>query len=141
MGKRSAQLSMFIFFAITLIAPFVLAEDVPLITKEQLVAMLGKPDLVILDVRLGSDYFSSDLKIKRSVRLNMGGPICGTALVYPKSNTFVIYCASANEERSIINAKHLIETHQEDGFTKNNVLVLKGGWEQWLKANLPTENK
>lgn len=112
-----------------------------MVTKEQLVAMLGKPDLVLLDVRLGSDYFSSDLKIKGAVRPDMGGPICGTALTYPKENTFVIYCASANEERSIIGAKHLIEKHQADGFSKDNVLVLKGGWDEWLKAGLPTEDK
>jgi 3-mercaptopyruvate sulfurtransferase SseA len=42
---------------------------------------------------------------------------------------------------SIANAGHLIDFHQADGFNKTNVFVLKGGWEEWVKAGYPTEKK
>lgn len=101
--------------------------------------MLGNPDLVIFDVRLGSDYFSSDLKIKGAVRPDMGTHITITVFTYPKGKTFVFYCASPNEERSVYNVKYLIERYRTEGYTK--AYVLKGGWEEWLKANYPTEKK
>ncbi len=91
------------------------------------------PDLVILDVRLGSDYFSSDLKIEGAHR-----PTYGTYHIVPpqySGKTIVIYSGSLNEGTSISNAQILIEK----GYTK--VYVLKGGWEEWFKAGYPTEKK
>jgi rhodanese-related sulfurtransferase len=128
----------FIFLTIGLFATFALSANVPMMTKEELKAMLGNPDLVILDFRLGSDYFSSDSKIKGAARIlgNCSGDIVG---LYPKGKTFVFYCASPNEVTSAGNLKHLIEVHRTEGYT--NVFVPKGGWEEWLKANYPTEKK
>jgi rhodanese-related sulfurtransferase len=57
-------------------------------------------------------------------------------LSYSKGTTFVVYCASSNEERSAINVNEVISKGR-DGYTK--VYVLKGGWEEWLKAGYPTE--
>ena len=139
MKKKLLAVLTLIFLTIGLFATFALSADVPMMTKDQLKAMLGNSDLVILDVRLGSDYFSSDLKIKGAVRPNMGENICGTTSKYPRGATFVFYCASPSEERSVMNLKHLTEEHRTDGYTK--VYVLKGGWEEWLKANYPTEKK
>lgn len=121
-----------------LFTTYTISADVPMMTKEQLKAMLGNPDLVILDFRLGSDYFSSDLKIKGAVRAI--GNCSGEAVSqYPKEKVFVFYCASPNEERSFYNIKHLLERHRDEGYAK--VYVLKGGWEEWLKAGYPTEKK
>ncbi len=138
MKRRLLAVSILIFLTIGLSTTYAFSADVPMMTKEELKAMLGNPDLVIFDVRLGSDYFSSDLKIKGAVRPDMGMGIYGTALTYPKGKTFVLYCASPNEERSVANVKVLIGRGYE-GYTK--AYVLKGGWEEWLKAGYPTEKK
>jgi hypothetical protein len=106
MRKTSFLVLMLILLTIGLFATFTLSADVPMMTNEQLKALLENPDFVILDVRLGSDYFSSDLKIKGAVRPNMGDWITATVVRYPKGKTFVIYCASPNEERSVENVKN-----------------------------------
>jgi rhodanese-related sulfurtransferase len=94
--------------------------------------------MFVLDVRLSSDYFASDLKIKGAVRPEMSEPLIYQVLSYPKGKTFVVYCASSNEERSIANVKRVLSDGR-DGYTK--VYALKGGWEEWLKAGYPTEKK
>jgi len=138
MKTKASAVLMGILLIIGFLSPFALSADIPMMTKEELNAMLGNPDVVTLDVRLGSDYFSSDLKIKGAVRPEMGGHIYETAFTYPKGKTFVFYCASPHEERSVAGVKGLIGLGR-DGYTK--AYVLKGGWEEWLKANCPTEKK
>ncbi len=138
MEKKLLAILMLILLTIGLFATFTLSADVPGMTKDELKAMLGNSDLVILDVRMGSDYFSSDLKIKEAVRPEMGNPLHTTVWTYPKGKTFVVYCASSDEERSTANVKDIL-SYGRDGYTK--VYVLKGGWEEWLKANYPTEKK
>ena len=137
--KDKLSVLMLIFLMTGLLFTFALSDDVPMMTKQQLKTMLGDLDLVIFDVRVDSDYFSSDLKIKGAVRPDT--PSCVTARKYPKGKTFVIYCASPNEAKSTDDVKHLIEKHGADGFNNTNVFVLKGGWEEWLKAGYPTEKK
>ena len=142
MKKASFTILMMVLLAISSMSAFVFAEDFPMISKEQLNAILDKPDLVILDVRLGSDYFSSDSKIKGAIRPDMGAVIWHTASQYPMESMFVLYCSSANEEQSMRNAKLLIEGNEDLGQEpRNKVYVLKGGWDAWLRAGLPTEEK
>jgi len=59
---------MLISLIIGLFTTFALSADVPMITKDELKAMLGKPDLVLVDVRLRRDYMFSDFKIKGADR-------------------------------------------------------------------------
>lgn len=68
-----------------------LADEVPRMTKEELKGLLGSPDLVIVDVRRGQDWNSSEFKIKGSVRESVRGP--GWAKNYDKNKTIVLYCA------------------------------------------------
>ena len=65
--------------------------DVPRMTKDELKAMLGNPDLVIIDVRLERDWNKSDSKIKGAVREE---PIHieSWANKYPKDKILVLYC-------------------------------------------------
>ena len=124
---------MLISLTVGLFTTFALSADVPTMTKEELKALLGNPDLVIFDVRLGSDYFASDIKIKGAKR-----PEYGTKKIVPpeySGKTIVIYSGSLNEGTSTANAQILIEK----GYTK--VYVLKGGWEEWFNAGYPTEKK
>ena len=37
-------------------------------TKEELLPLLGKPDVTVIDLRFGRDWYDSDLKIKGAVR-------------------------------------------------------------------------
>ena len=68
------------------------AENIPRMTKEDLKAKLGTPDLVIVDVRVGTDWKASEVKVKGAVR---GDPqnIVSLAKQYPKDTTLVLYCA------------------------------------------------
>jgi rhodanese-related sulfurtransferase len=137
---KNKFLAVFIVTLLTigLFVTFALSADVPMMTKEELKAMLGNPDSVIFDVRHGRDFFSSDLKIKGAIRPLVREHIYEAIVTYPKGTTFVVYCASPNEEFSTLKVKHFLESKYE-GYTK--VYVLKGGWEEWLKAGYPTEKK
>lgn len=67
------------------------AGSAPLMNKDELKALLGNKDLVILDVRQGNDWSSSEFKIKDAVRVENSD--LSVANNYPKDNTFVLYCA------------------------------------------------
>ncbi len=75
----------------TLISEVVSAE-VPRITKEELKSLLGKPDVVIIDVRLGSEWTLRDSKIKGAVRENPAA-VETWAEKYPKDRSIVLYCS------------------------------------------------
>ncbi len=138
MRQRLLAVSIIIALTIGLLTVFAFCADVPMMTKDELKAMLANPELVILDLRLSSDYSTSDLKIKGAVRPNMGAPLYDTVPTYPEGKTLVLYCASPNEGRSVISARCLIK-RGTGRYTK--VYVLKGGWQEWLKADYPTEKK
>lgn len=105
-------------------------------TKDELKAMFGNPGLLILDVRLGRDFIFSDLKIKGADRPSDMGHVTPTQFPTDiRGKTIVFYCACPNEGTSAPIAQLFINS----GFTK--VFVLKGGWEEWLKTNYPTEKK
>ena len=66
------------------------ADEVPKITQEQLKAMLGDPNLIIIDARLGHDWTESDAKIKGAVRENPM-EVNSWMSKYPKDKTLVFY--------------------------------------------------
>ena len=66
--------------------------DVPKITKEDLKAILGTPDVIIVDVRTNAGWNESKLKIKGAVREDPTQATLWTAK-YPKDKTLVFYCA------------------------------------------------
>jgi hypothetical protein len=61
-------------------------------TKEELRAKLGSPDVVIVDVRLGQDWKASEEKIKGAVRVDSAA-VESLAAKYDKEKTLVFYCA------------------------------------------------
>jgi rhodanese-related sulfurtransferase len=68
------------------------APQVPLMPKEELKSLLGNPNVIVIDVRIGFDWNESDSKIKGAVRENPYQ--IGTWLhKYPKDKTLVLYCA------------------------------------------------
>ena len=70
----------------------VFAADPPRLSKEELRAMLGNSDLVIIDDRTGADWSASEFKIKGAVREDPGKAEAWMDK-YPKDKTIVIYCA------------------------------------------------
>lgn len=68
------------------------AANVSIIKKEELKAQLDNSDVLILDVRTGGDWKSSEFKIKGAIRANPK-KLNNWAEVYPKNKTLVLYCA------------------------------------------------
>lgn len=67
------------------------SEDL-IMDKEALNSMLSEPDLVVLDVRTGKDWSSSEFKIKNAVRAPAGEYKDWSASL-AKDKTLVAYCA------------------------------------------------
>lgn len=68
------------------------SADAPRMTKEELKARLGDPQLLILDLRRGGDWMNSEHKIQGAVRQE-DKPYLAWAIQYPKDQTLVLYCA------------------------------------------------
>jgi len=68
------------------------AGDVPRMSMDELKAQLEKPGVTVLDVRIISDWKSSDMKIQGAVRED---PADSKSWIdkYPKDKTLVLYCA------------------------------------------------
>jgi rhodanese-related sulfurtransferase len=110
------------------------------ITAEELKAKLNNNEAVtIIDVRGAEGYAASNTTIKgafhfktRRIKSRLKfAPLKDL----PKDREIVTYCACPADESSISAA----ETLQEAGFTR--VRVLKGGWNEWLKAKGPLQPK
>lgn len=69
-----------------------LAAEAPRMTKEELKGLMGKPDIVIIDVRAQSDWESGKEKIQGAVREDPK-KVKEWADKYPKDKTLVFYCA------------------------------------------------
>ena len=83
-------ISLLIVFSLFLATPLV-AADVAIMDKDELKALLGSDKLVILDVRTGRDWTTSEFKIQDAIRVD--GQDLSAVETLPKDNTFVFYCA------------------------------------------------
>ena len=68
------------------------ADDTHTMTKDQLRPLLGKPDVIIIDVRTNYDWDNSKAKIPGAVR-EEGMKFASWMNKYPKDKTLVLYCA------------------------------------------------
>lgn len=87
--KRSGLLVIFLLLSTAI--PL-LADSVPRMDKDELKSLLGSKNLVILDVRLGRDWRTSEFKIKSALRAD-DGDLLTVVRKYPKDYTIVLYCA------------------------------------------------
>ena len=86
-------LTVFIFAAVfTLLTSTAIAANTDKITKEELRKIMGEDTVLILDVRTGRDWSSSEFKIKGADRVN-SKEFNSWSNRYPKDNTLVLYCA------------------------------------------------
>jgi len=80
-----------IFLLPLLLAAPLFAGSVPTMGVDELKAKLGSDDVVILDVRAGRDWSTSEFKIQGAVRVD--GKVLSAAEKFQKESTFVLYCA------------------------------------------------
>ena len=92
---KNLRVLKFIFLSVILL--FILvphafcAEGVLKMNKEELKAVIDNPDVVIIDVRSGRDWKSSESKIKNAVR-EEPYKADSWADKYDKNKTYVFYC-------------------------------------------------
>jgi len=68
------------------------SADVPKMTKDELRTSIEKGDVIVLDVRSGRDWKSSEFMIHKAVREDPG-QVSSWAGKYAKDKTIVVYCA------------------------------------------------
>jgi len=66
------------------------SKEVPRVGKEEAVKMLGDPDVIIIDVRQGSDWKASGEKIRGAVR-EEPDEIGSWMGKYPEDKTLIFY--------------------------------------------------
>ena len=92
MKKRLLFAPLLIIFVVGILATFTKAADVPRMTTDELKAMLGNADLVIVDVRSKKDWKDSDSKIQGAIREDPDS-VKSWAEKYAKDKTLLLYCA------------------------------------------------
>ena len=66
--------------------------EVPRISVEQTRSMLGKPNVIIIDVRTTKTWWKSPTKISHAVREELGS-MEQRVDKYPKTSTLIFYCS------------------------------------------------
>jgi rhodanese-related sulfurtransferase len=92
MKKKCLVGCLVVFLGMGLFVSRVLSADAARMTKDELKALLGNPDLILLDVRTGSDWKNSDSKIQGAIR-EEPDRINSWAQKYSKDKIVVLYCA------------------------------------------------
>lgn len=69
----------------------VFSAGVPVMDKDELKAQLGSAKLVVLDVRQGRDWSTSEYKIKGAIRVEGGN--LSVADAYSRDTKMVLYCS------------------------------------------------
>jgi hypothetical protein len=92
MWKTGLKIALlFLGFAIGPIMPW--AGDVPRMTKEELKSMLGNPEVIVVDVRAGTDWNGSKEKIQGAVREDPNKNAKSWAGKYSQDKIIILYCA------------------------------------------------
>jgi len=129
-------------FAILISSTFAQAQSaapaVEMISADELKGKVANNQpVMIIDVRSSEGYANSSTTVKGAIHFKLRK--LRSRLVYPpfkdlsKEREIVTYCACPKDESSIAAAQIL----QASGFKR--VKVLRGGWQEWLRANGPVE--
>ena len=71
---------------------FSTADEIPYMTLDELREQMNSPDMLILDVRTGSDWTGNDEKVVGAVRADPKKPSAGPMDTF-QGKTLVLYCA------------------------------------------------
>jgi hypothetical protein len=85
-------IAILICWTVVVSAPASNAKGVPLITEEKVKAMLGKPSVVVVDVRVAADRDNERFQIGGAIREDPG-TIQKWYRKLPKKKTLIFYCA------------------------------------------------
>jgi hypothetical protein len=91
--KRSRKTVVGVVFCVLVLLTtlsMAMCADVPRMTKEELKALLEKGDMILLDVRSGRDWKSSEFIIPKAVRVEPS-KLASWASKYSKDKTLVLY--------------------------------------------------
>ena len=90
MVKNVISMVLMVFFILT--SGIARADDAHTMTKEQLLPILAKSDVIVIDVRSNYDWDKSKAKLPMAVREE---PMKFASWMnkYPKDKTLVLYCA------------------------------------------------
>jgi rhodanese-related sulfurtransferase len=102
------------------------------LSKDDLRIQIDSPDITILDVRPPMSWMFSRGKIKGAIREDPGD-VSSWQEKYQKDKPLVLYCQSDVTSSGV--ARQLLVK----GFEK--IYVLRGGWSEWSRAQLPIEKK
>ncbi len=92
--RWTVSLRIALFFILLGMGPLMArAVDVPRMTKEELKPLLGKADVIIIDVRAGSDWNGSKEKIQGAVREDPNRNAKLWAGKYSPDKMIILYCA------------------------------------------------
>ena len=92
MIKASQWIAVLMLLALGAMPLTAFAADIPHIDKDTAKGMLGKPDVIFVDVRSGSDWSASDVKIQGAVRYDPKDPEKWAAKL-DKNKSYILYCA------------------------------------------------
>lgn len=85
------HVTLFALIAVWLYPATGMSDEVTRITKEELKQMLGKPEVVVIDVRKEKDWKTSDIRIPGATWEDFQD-VEKWAPKYPKEKTIVLYC-------------------------------------------------
>ncbi len=111
---------------------------VEFITVEELKSKIASSErVIVIDVRSTGSYTGSNDRIKGAIHVKLRR--LKARLAHPplknvaRDTEVITYCACPSDESSVHAAQVLLDA----GFKR--VRVLKGGWQEWLKAGGPVE--
>ena len=90
MARKVMVLMVLVFMVLGTLVVIAVASEIPRISKDELKSMLGKPEVVVIDVRTLWDRKMSLKQIKGAVREDPGA-VKSWAKKYSKAKTFVLY--------------------------------------------------
>ncbi|MCU0588874.1 MAG: rhodanese-like domain-containing protein [Syntrophobacteraceae bacterium] len=96
MRKLKMPVAALVILGLVVMAPsfgaVVAAKEIPRISIDDLKGMLDSKDMILIDVRSGKDWSSSELKIKGAVREDPKA-FDSWAGKYAKDKKIILYCA------------------------------------------------
>lgn len=131
MKRPIFHLTALLLFVLTAL-PCLAAPEVRTLTVGEVQTLLQNPpaDLIILDVRTSKEFAESHLR--KAVNMDFFGPRFDQELrALDKKKPYLVYCRTDSRSGSAV------EMMQQEGF--KNVILMKGGFVDWTKEDLPTE--